>query len=287
MNTGRGKRECAAVVAWMTVCAAVLPVAAFAAVDRASDMAAPQGVPAAGGDSALPTGCPAPGLADSAGQDVFFPGAGEMFTLPPVPADELPPGCRTVEPPAAPLPPPRPPAPDVFGLAAVPAGASLAAGKWDDGKLAELDGTDGDWNELLQEAGRIAGSDPLDMVNHWVNWHVRYQDDVGGDEWADARETLQRGYGDCEDFAIAKMALLARLGVPRDDMFLVLVRERARPVDHAVLAVRRDGRLLILDNRVDRLERAEDVTDYIPTFGYTGGFAWIYGSRVGQAFSRR
>jgi hypothetical protein len=41
-----------------------------------------------------------------------------------------------------------------------------------------------------------------------------------------------------EDFAIAKMQILAAAGVPTRDMYLTLVRDLRRQEDHAVLVVR-------------------------------------------------
>jgi len=271
----RGRGKTSGRLLMFATCIAVTHVSAFAEPLVVRDAKI-------GTVNALPTG-PAPGkdavCPDTGvqGREAFFPSTGVTFTLPPVPADELPPGCVSAEPPP---PPPRPAAPDVFGLSAVPVGASVAMGKWDAGRLAEINGVPGPWDELLGEVRRIPGSNSLEMVNRWVNWHVRYREDVGGDVWTGAVETMQRGYGDCEDFAIAKMALLADLGISREDMFLVLVRERAHNQDHAVLAVRKDGALYILDSRVDQMDRAEDVNDYIPTFGYSGRFAWVYGRRL-------
>jgi predicted transglutaminase-like cysteine proteinase len=57
----------------------------------------------------------------------------------------------------------------------------------------------------------------VQMVNRWINHNVAFGDDqiVYGraDYWAPASETLRRRVGDCEDFAIAKMDMLAALGV--------------------------------------------------------------------------
>ena len=90
---------------------------------------------------------------------------------------------------------------------------------------------------------------------------------------------MLQGFGDCEDFSIAKMALLRMVGIPDDDMFLVLLRDRHRRIDHAVLAVRRDGRTWVLDNRTDKLLPQEQVADYAPTMSFSGPFMWIYGQR--------
>ncbi len=137
----------------------------------------------------------------------------------------------------------------------------------------------GAWDELLEPANLAASGERLDAINRWVNWHVRFVEDAGSDEWSGAQNTLTRGYGDCEDFAIVKLALLEKAGVPADSMYLVIVRDTSGPRDHAVLAVRQDGNLKILDSRTDKLLTDQDVTDYIPIISYSGTFAWIYGTR--------
>ena len=181
-------------------------------------------------------------------------------------------------------PPVRPDAPDIFGMAATPVSIRATRQDWEAARTGLPADARGPWDELLGEARRLAGSNPLDMVNRWVNWHVLYQDDRNGDAWSSAAETLQRGTGDCEDLAIVKMALLTELGIGPDDMFLVVVRQKARGADHAVLAVRRDGAMVVLDSRTDVLQPAAALGDaYQPTLSYSGSFAWIYGYRTSNA----
>lgn len=219
-------------------------------------------------------------LAEAAQEEEGFvmPTTGLVFTLPSDEAEEA------VEPEelhhcaAAPPPPPvRPPDPSLFRMVALPVGYGTAPmRKWDSVRLANLAEHAGPWDELLGQANQMTAGNPLGMVNRWVNWNVRYKDDMRGDEWSSAPATLIRGYGDCEDFALAKMALLDALGIPAEDMYLVLLRDRAQG-EHAVLAVKQGGRLFILDNRTDKVLPASVVDDYTPIVSYSGPFAWIYG----------
>ena len=165
-------------------------------------------------------------------------------------------------------------------MAALPIGNALANAKWESARLGAVSEASGPWDELLAQANQVTSGNPLRMVNQWVNWHVRYRDDPAGDEWAPAVTTLRRGYGDCEDFALAKMALLRELGVSTDDMYLVLLRDRGQG-EHAVLVVSRGGRLHVLDNRTDMVLAAEQVHDYTPILSFSGPFAWTYGRPVG------
>ena len=61
------------------------------------------------------------------------------------------------------------------------------------------------------------------------------------------------GYGDCEDFALAKRAALIAAGWPASTLLLTVVRE-ANGNGHAVLTVRTDRGDLILDNQQSRIE---------------------------------
>jgi hypothetical protein len=97
------------------------------------------------------------------------------------------------------------------------------------------------------------------------------------DHWAGARATLRRGAGDCEDIAVVKMALLAGMGVRREDMFLTIARDLARNADHALLVVRSEGRFWLLDNNTDRLVDARGANDYRPILSYGAGGKWLHG----------
>ena len=153
---------------------------------------------------------------------------------------------------------------------------------------------DAQWNRVRRDtlpaaltrslAGVSAGKPnaaALAAVNSWANTRIRYVEDreLYGqpDYWADAKATLRRGAGDCEDIAIAKMALLAGMGVPREDMFLTVARDLARNADHALLVVRAEGRMWLLDNNTDRLLDAKAANDYRPILSYSAGGKWLHG----------
>jgi predicted transglutaminase-like cysteine proteinase len=111
----------------------------------------------------------------------------------------------------------------------------------------------------------------LDEVNRAVNQAIRYMSDFaqyGGevDRWSAPLATFATGKGDCEDYAIAKYVALGEAGFPRDDLQLVLVRDRAVRQDHAVLAARLDGHWLILDSRRSELIDDGDVRNFTPMF---------------------
>jgi predicted transglutaminase-like cysteine proteinase len=86
------------------------------------------------------------------------------------------------------------------------------------------------------------------------------------DHWSDPFETLLSYRGDCEDYAIVKYAALLEAGVPRDDVKIVILKNRFPNEYHAVAAARVHGEWLILDNRTLTLVRDLDLTRTIPVF---------------------
>ncbi|WP_327752141.1 transglutaminase-like cysteine peptidase [Sphingobium sp. SJ10-10] len=186
--------------------------------------------------------------------------------------------------PARPVPafsgqPPRNGQPDVFGSVAMPISRTLLDGKWASVSAA-LPGK-GVWSAVLNAARGSSTQQQVEMINSWVNRRLRFVDDrQGGDNWGSAARTLQSGAGDCEDYAIAKMKLLEAAGFDRHAMFLVIARDLVRQADHAVLAVRIGGDLMILDNMTDRVLPSSSVSDYRPIMSFNAFGRWTHGYRV-------
>jgi predicted transglutaminase-like cysteine proteinase len=130
--------------------------------------------------------------------------------------------------------------------------------------------------------GGAADLGAVERVNAWANHRVRYVEDAKlfgrADYWADAGSTLRRRAGDCEDIAIAKMQLLAGIGVPRSDMVLTIARDLVRHADHALLLVHVSGRYWVLDNATDRLLDANGSLDYQPVLSFSGERKWLHGA---------
>ena len=167
--------------------------------------------------------------------------------------------------------------PNLFGSVAVSIGRTPLDSMWRRANAAG--GSLARWTGALRGVGDDREA-MVRQVNLRVNRRIDFTDDARSgraDHWQTASESLGRGRGDCEDYAIAKMQLLAALGVPQDDMYLVLVRDLVRRQDHAVLAVRLDGRFVVLDNNSDALLEDGQVRDYRPVMSYSGGRRWIHG----------
>lgn len=151
---------------------------------------------------------------------------------------------------------------------------------------------DADWNRVAgkgvtaasvvaADSGAGSMEDRIAGVNRWVNRKVAYVSDAKlygkADHWASARETLRSGKGDCEDYAIAKMEILAAMGVSRDDMYLTIARDLVRRDDHAVLIVKLNGRAIMLDNASDALLDGDRANDYRPIMSFKKNASYLHG----------
>jgi predicted transglutaminase-like cysteine proteinase len=84
-----------------------------------------------------------------------------------------------------------------------------------------------DWQKLLQENADQPAPAQLKRVNDFFNRRIRFGEDQAiwgqSDYWATPMETLGRGAGDCEDFAIAKYFTLLLLSIPDEKLRLIYV----------------------------------------------------------------
>lgn len=174
--------------------------------------------------------------------------------------------------------------PDVFGSVALRVGATRLDARWHRVDRSPVGGSAARFAQGLRGKGSI---DRLEAVNWYVNRRVRFVDDQRqygrADVWASAADTLSRGRGDCEDFAIAKLQLLRRAGVADRDLYLVIVKDLVSRADHAVLVVRAAGRMLVLDNGTDQLLDSEAIRDYRPILTFAAGGTWTHGYRLRSA----
>jgi predicted transglutaminase-like cysteine proteinase len=174
--------------------------------------------------------------------------------------------------------------PDIFGTVALRVGRTPLDVRWRKVEHAPVGGAAGRFADALRGKGKV---DRLEAVNWYVNKRVRFVDDQvqygRGDVWTAASETLARGRGDCEDFAIAKLQLLRRAGIADRDLYLVIVKDLVRRADHAILVVRASGHMYVLDNGSDRLLDSESISDYRPVLTFAATGSWTHGYRRNQA----
>lgn len=95
------------------------------------------------------------------------------------------------------------------------------------------------------------------------------------DYWAGPIEFLL-GAGDCEDYAIAKYATLRRMGFAARDLQIVVLEDRARGLAHAVLAVRVDDEVWLLDNQEPAPVPAASAVHYAPYYAVNETRRWLH-----------
>ena len=173
--------------------------------------------------------------------------------------------------------------PDVFGSVALRVDRTPLDTKWRRAQSAAVAGAAARYAESLRGLDTL---DRLEAVNRYVNRRVEFTEDRvafgRGDVWSTADETLRRGRGDCEDYAIAKLQMLRRAGVPSRDLYLVILRDLARRADHAVLVARAEGRMLLLDNGTDKVLETSSVSDYRPMLTFASTGEWTHGYRIAK-----
>ncbi len=109
------------------------------------------------------------------------------------------------------------------------------------------------FNRMLEKARGLSVTEQIELVNFYIN-RTRYDNDhpqrlydsegnkigVERNHWATLLEFLTER-GDCEDYASAKYFMLRELGLPAEQMRVVVTREFRPRGYHAVLAIRLDN----------------------------------------------
>jgi predicted transglutaminase-like cysteine proteinase len=141
---------------------------------------------------------------------------------------------------------------------------------------------------LLQMMASEAGHDDaskLKVVNDFYNQRLAYMEDIDNwgllDYWASPLESLGKGAGDCEDYAIGKYFTLTSLGMPHAKLRLVYVRATMAGapngfVAHMVLAYypTPEAEPLVLDNLQPGIHPAGERPDLSPVFSFNAEGLW-------------
>ena len=119
----------------------------------------------------------------------------------------------------------------------------------------------------------------LEIVNQFFNTRIRYDTDLNiwgrSEYWAGPDELMQRGDGDCEDFAIAKYLTLRDSGVDDSRLQIVYGRLATSRENHMVLAYF-GAVILILDNIMDAIFTLQERSDLVPVLGFNHSGLWIF-----------
>lgn len=119
---------------------------------------------------------------------------------------------------------------------------------------------------IVDQARSRDGRALLGETNRAINLAIRAENDGAEDIWSSPLETFQRGAGDCEDYAIAKLAALRLAGVAAEDLRLVVVRDTRNGEGHAVASAKLDSHWLMLDNRRMAMVEDNDAREYQPLY---------------------
>ena len=136
--------------------------------------------------------------------------------------------------------------------------------------------------QMLAQAAALDEEGQLAAVNGFFNRRIVFREDIQAwgqaDHWASPLEALDKGYGDCEDYAIAKYFSLVALGVPVQRLRLVYVRAQVGSDSqaHMVLAyyAQPGAEPQILDNLVTSVRPASRRPDLTPVFSFNGEGLW-------------
>jgi predicted transglutaminase-like cysteine proteinase len=122
--------------------------------------------------------------------------------------------------------------------------------------------------QLVELGRQRAGRARLGEINRAVNLSIRAASDwtqYGVDDfWSPPLATLEKGAGDCEDYAILKYLALRETGISPDDLRLLIVSYPRRRTIHVVLAVHLDEEWLLLDNLTMVMVNSLEATQYRP-----------------------
>jgi predicted transglutaminase-like cysteine proteinase len=145
----------------------------------------------------------------------------------------------------------------------------------------------------LDEVGKLRA------LNDFFNQRIQSREDIEvwgqTDYWASPLEMLDKGAGDCEDYAIAKYFSLVALGVPVQKLRLVYVRAQiggpGGPVlAHMVLAYHAapNAEPLIADSLIGEVRPASRRPDLAPVFSFNSEGLWhgVGGERAGDPVAR-
>lgn len=135
--------------------------------------------------------------------------------------------------------------------------------------------------QVLASAKEMPFQERLSYVSNAVNSMITYTSDQKQygtvDHWSAPTKTLATGKGDCEDYAILKMAALKAMGIPDSSMSIVVLRVTDRNIYHAVLAVSTAQGHYILDNLRRNAGLDTSYRTYQPLYSMSGNRSWIHG----------
>lgn len=129
------------------------------------------------------------------------------------------------------------------------------------------------WPDLTE----VAVDDGLfsfNLINSWVNDRIRYvSEGEGQDYWKPPQQTLDDGFGDCEDIAILKHQIMKQAGFLS---WVLICQDTQQQLGHAVCITPYQ----CMDVNMSRSLRR--IPHYRPLVAMNEDRAWAYGQRRSQ-----
>jgi len=141
------------------------------------------------------------------------------------------------------------------------------------------------WQNLLATEKQVSEMDKLTAVNQFFNKQMRYMEDIDlwheVDYWSTPIESLWKGAGDCEDYAIAKYFSLRRLGVPSEKLLITYVKALRLNRAHMVLTYYSSPNAmpLVLDSLINEIKPASERPDLLPVYAFNAEGLWLPGAQ--------
>ena len=147
-----------------------------------------------------------------------------------------------------------------------------------------------EWYATIETMRSQPEAQKLETANKFFNKRIRWVQDPEAwgqkDYWATPLETMGKGMGDCEDFAIAKYAMLVLAGVDINKLRITYVKAQMGGPNsqihaaHMVLAYYPTPSAVpeILDNLITDIYPATKRTDLTPVYGFNSRGLWVGGA---------
>ncbi|MHC8315562.1 cysteine protease LapG [Pseudomonas sp. LB3P31] len=148
-----------------------------------------------------------------------------------------------------------------------------------------------DWSQLLQGQQGQPEREQLNTVNRFFNQQLTFQDDMRiwrqTDYWATPVESLVKGAGDCEDYALAKYFSLRYLGIPSEKLRITYVKALTQNQAHMVLTFYSSPTAdpLVLDNLKGEISPASRRKDLLPVYAFNAEGLYLPGTNGGKRSS--
>lgn len=154
-----------------------------------------------------------------------------------------------------------------------------------------------EWEDMLKEIAGLPENEQILRVNEFFHGHIEYAADTQiwnvEDYWASPLQTLGKGRGDCEDWAILQYISLRIAGIQDQKLRLIYVSavldtpQGTVTEPHMVLGYYPDpaSEPLILGNLTSKVLPASQRTDLTPAFSFNSQGLWVGIQRNSQAGS--